>query len=480
MNEFSPIPIATGSIPELPQGSTIAAISTPRGEGGVAVIRISGSDALEVAQRVFKPVSGAVTGMKANTVKYGSIIDQSGAVLDTGLITVFRAPRSYTGEDTAELSCHGGAASIREVLRAVILAGASNAAPGEFTKRAFLNGKLSLTQAEAVIDMITAKSGQALKAARGGLNGALGKKVELICNELLKQSGAIAAWIDYPEEDIEDVETDKLVQELKSISNRLDELLRGFATGKLIKEGIKTVIAGKPNVGKSSLMNLLSGYEKSIVTDIAGTTRDIVEEYVTIDGTLLLLCDTAGIRETSDVVEKIGVTRAEELLKNSDLLLAVFDSSDDFTEEDERLLESASAFNTNCVFLLNKSDASNTSKLREWKDKLSKYNGGGSIIEISAATGEGISELKEAILKAVGIFGLDPESGILANERQYEAAFKAKQEIDLAIASLNDGVTLDAVEVLLEEAVSAMLSLSGKRTTEAVVDEVFSKFCVGK
>lgn len=476
---------------EVQSEAAIAAIATPLGEGGVAVIRISGKEALIVASRVFKLAKGDILSIEANRVRYGEIISNEGKTLDTGLITVFRSPKSYTGEDTAEISCHGGVLSVRGILREILHAGARMAEPGEFTKRAFLNGKLSLTQAEAVSDMITAKSGQALKAARGGINGALAEKLDKISEELLRLSGGVAAWIDYPEEDIEEIERKSLAEGLKTLASRLEILIAGFDTGKLLREGVKTAIVGKPNVGKSSLMNLLSGYEKSIVTSIAGTTRDVVEEQVSIDGVMLRLCDTAGLCETEDTVEKIGIIRAEKLIENADLLLAVFDISSEITQEDERLLKACRVFNTKVIYLLNKSDVvgmDTDSKKREqeWIKAITERNNADgfgkeiSILAMSAINGDGVNELKQAILKTIGLDKIDAESGILANERQFVLAEKAKEEIDEAITAIEVGVTLDAVEVLLEEASTALLTLSGKRVTEAVVDQIFSKFCVGK
>ena len=306
---------------------TIAAIATAQGAGGIGIIRISGCDALEISQKVFKSITGRnISEMKGYTAAYGHIYDGD-ELIDSGVLLVYLAPHSYTGENVAEISCHGGLYVTKRVLRAVLNAGASMAEAGEFTKRAFLNGKIGLTEAEGVMDIISARGEQSSRAALGAMDGALRKKIDSVKESLITSAAHLSAWADYPEDDIPAVSTENLTGELKSSIGILDKLLATYDAGKAIREGIDTVIAGKPNVGKSTLMNLLSGYERSIVTDIPGTTRDVIEDTVMLGDIPLCLSDTAGIRATDDPVESIGVEKARKRVKSAGLVLAVFDSS---------------------------------------------------------------------------------------------------------------------------------------------------------
>ena len=342
---------------------TIAAIATPSAVGGISVIRISGPEALTIAGRVFSTFSGKpLDSLKGYTCAYGQIISggETGEAgenaIDDGVASVFRAPRSYTGEDTIEISCHGGLFVTREVLRAVLRSGARLAEPGEFTKRAFLNGKLSLTQAEAVADLIGAVSEKILRTAKSALSGALYRRIRSITDDLLAVSAHLAAYIDYPEEDVDEL-TEKDVEAIveKSLGD-LNQLLAGFDRGQLIKEGVDTVIVGKPNVGKSTLMNLLSGRARSIVTNIPGTTRDVVEETVNLGDVVLRLADTAGIRDTDNPVEKIGVDIALERLTTASLALVVFDLSEPLSEDDDRIISRLSEETLPAVAIFNKTD----------------------------------------------------------------------------------------------------------------------------
>lgn len=451
---------------------TVAAISTPLAVGGISIVRISGEKAIEIADKVFKSASGEkLCDKKGYTASFGAVYDGE-EQLDASIATVFRAPKSYTGEDVVELSCHGGIFVTKELLRAVIGAGASPAGPGEFTKRAFINGKTTLTQAEAVADMLTAENVQAQNAAREQLGGALFRSIQQSKDKLLKIAGHLSAWVDYPEEDIPDIEENVLLSDLEGIKADFEKLLSTFEKGKIIREGIETVIIGKPNVGKSTLMNLLSGGQKSIVTDIAGTTRDIVNETINTGEVTLRLSDTAGIRETSDKVEQIGVDLAREKLHSANLVIAVFDSSLPFDNEDETLIKET--MGKHSLAVINKSD------LEQRLDKKEILEAFSAVIEISANDENSREILFKAINDQVKEYQLDPTAGILANERQFFAASEAYNAVKDAAEAVKARMTLDAVEVAVETAIEYLLELSGQSVTEEVVNQVFSHFCVGK
>lgn len=453
------------------RGDTIAAVATPLAVGGIAVIRISGESALKIADKVFSPVSGKpLQEKKGYTAAYGTLHSQ-GKVLDDGVALVFRAPKSYTGENAVELSCHGGVYAARAVLRAVLDAGASLAEPGEFTKRAFLNGKLSLSQAEAVADLIEARSAQALDAAHAQADGALTRRIQQLRDLLLNLAGHLSAWVDYPEEDIPQLEEASLEKSLREGLADLDGLLATFDTGRLLREGINTVIAGKPNVGKSTLMNLLAGCPRSIVTEIPGTTRDVVEETVLLDELILRLSDTAGIRFTADPVEKLGVERARSRLETAELILAVFDGSTPLEEEDFELLDLLKG--KPAVAIVNKSDLAQRIQLDVLQSKIET-------VLLSAREGEGLEPLKKAIREKLGMLNLDPAGGLLATERQRSCALSARENLREALAALESGLTLDAVTISLESSLDALRELDGERVTDQVVSQVFSHFCVGK
>ena len=390
--------------------STIAAISTAQGEGGIGVIRVSGDGAIEIADKVFKNINNKkLSDMKGYTAAFGSIVFE-GEKLDEAVALVFRAPHSYTGEDVVELSCHGGMYITKQVLRAVLEAGAVPAEAGEFTKRAFLNGKLDLTEAEAVIDIISAKSRSAARSAICIKEGALRKKITEVKDDLLSLTAHLSAWADYPEEDIAEVSEEDILVTCEKAELTLKRLLDTYDSGQAVKQGIDTVIAGRPNVGKSTLMNLLSGTEKSIVTDIPGTTRDVVEDTVLVGDVILRLSDTAGLRDTDDAVEKIGVDRARKKLSQCGLLLAVFDNSRELDSDDLELIEMSREVPT--VAIINKTDLE--AKLDISKIKYNISN----IVYVSAAKGEGREDIINAVEKIAGTQNLNPSEGILSNERQ--------------------------------------------------------------
>ena len=451
---------------------TIAALSTPLAPGGIGVIRISGDSAIEIADRVIKTTSGKpLSSLKGYCAAHGKAFSGD-ELLDECVALVFRAPRSYTGEDTVEISCHGGVYVTSRVLRAVLGAGARPAEGGEFTKRAFLNGKMDLSEAEAVMSLISARGEGGMKAALTALDGALSKKIDAYCNILVAAAANMAAWVDYPDDEIPDLDLDVLEESLKEVYNGLEALLCRFDAGKAITDGIDTAIVGKPNVGKSALMNMLSGFRRSIVTDIAGTTRDIVEETVRVGRVILNLADTAGIRESDDTVESIGVEMAKGRIEKAGLILAVFDISRGLDESDEEILELCK--NRQVIGIINKTDLPQKADIEKIQNAL------GEVIFISALKGNGEAELSEAIERALGTNKIDTSQAMLTTERQRRSAEKALSSIREALDAVSMGMTMDAINVCIDSAIEDLLELTGKKAREAVVDEVFSRFCVGK
>lgn len=452
--------------------ATIAAISTPQAVGGIGIVRISGPRAREIVQRVFVAKSGKrLEEAKGYQALYGRVYDGD-ELIDEAIALNFIGPASFTGEDVVELSCHGGLYLMRRVLKAVFSAGAVPAGPGEFTRRAFLNGKMGLTEAESVMQLISAQGEQAAKVALSGHDGALEKKIIQIREMLIGTAAHLSAWADYPEDDIPEVNTDVLEGTLVAAKTELERLLRQFDAGRVIREGVHTVIAGRPNVGKSTLMNLLAGCERSIVTEYAGTTRDVVEDTVILGDVPLHLADTAGIHLTDDPVECIGVLRAQEKVKQAQLVLAVFDSSRELNAEDRELV--ALIENVPAIAVVNKSDLPSKIDI-EYIIKYFKH-----IVYISALSGTGLQELKDAVAEVLQTTQLNPAEGILFTERQRDAARRAGECVTEALLAVEHGITLDAVTVSIEGAISALLELTGERATEAVVDSVFHHFCVGK
>ncbi len=451
--------------------STVAAISTPQGEGGISVIRISGDDAINIADKCFFAFSGKpLSALSGYSAAYGQIKTNDGSVIDDGVALLFRAPKSYTGEDTVEISVHGGNAASRAVLRRILECGARLAEGGEFTKRAFLNGKLDLSEAESVIGVITARSDAALKLSRAGKNGTISRRTEELREKLLHTAACFAAYSDFPDEDIPDLEPAQFISLLTECQDELSKMLKNFDAGKIIREGIDCAIVGKPNVGKSTLMNLLSKAEKSIVTDIAGTTRDIVENTVNLGDIILNLADTAGIRDTADKVEKIGVERAVERTRSAGIILAVFDSSSPLSPDDLTLLQEIKGKPS--VVILNKTDLGAILSERDFD--------GFKVVSLSAKSGDGEEELIKAITEMVGLNKLSPDDAVLITERQRECAERALISVNEALNTYQSGVTLDAVGVLVDSAVEALLELTGKRVTNEVAAEVFKRFCIGK
>lgn len=450
---------------------TVAAISTPKGEGGISVIRISGDEAISIADNCFISVSGRrLCDLKAYSAAFGNAVNRGGKAIDEAVALVFRAPKSYTGEDVVEISVHGGIVPARECLKAVFHAGAYPAGAGEFTKRAFLNGKIDLAKAEGIMEIIGARSAAALDIAMSAKEGRISRDIESITEKMLFTASNLAAYSDFPDEDIEGLDSEHFSSMLTECDSALNKLILTFESGQAILSGVPTAIVGKPNVGKSTLMNALSREERSIVTDRAGTTRDIVETTVFAGDVTLILSDTAGIRDTADEVEKIGVDRAIKKLKNSALVLAVFDISAPFDSEDLRIISEIK--NKRCIAVLNKSDLAPAANIEALNGIVT--------VPISAKSGEGIDKLIKQIEKICGTDKLGAEDTVLLNERQYSCAIRAKNAISEAKSALESGVTLDAVTVLIDDALNALLELSGKRAKDDVVEEIFKNFCIGK
>ena len=452
--------------------STIAAISTAQGQGGIGVIRVSGEQAFTIVDKIFKSVSGKkIMDIKGYTALFGHIYNNE-EVLDEAVVLKYVAPKSFTGENVVEISCHGGMYITKEVLNAVIMAGASLAEPGEFTKRAYLNGKMDLTEAESVMDIISAKSKSAARAALFVKDGALFKKSQQVKQLLLDKAAHLSAWADYPEEDIPEVSEDSIMEAIEESISILEKLLSTYDMGQVVKEGIDTVIAGRPNAGKSTLMNLLVGREKSIVTNIAGTTRDVVEDTVLVGNVMLKLSDTAGIRDTDNEIEKIGVQKTFDKINGAGLVIALFDNNEELNSEDIDLINKIK--DMPCIAVINKIDLEDKVDKKYITDNI--YN----VVYISAKQQDNIDELKNMIEKIAGTEDFDPSAGIIANERQRNAIRNAVNSLYEAKESLAMGMTMDAITVSLQETIDYLLELTGEKAGEEIVDSVFHNFCVGK
>lgn len=452
--------------------STIAAIATPNAAGGIGIIRISGEEAINITDKCFKAYSGKkISDMKGYTASYGQIFEENSPV-DEAVVIVYRAPKSYTGENVCEICCHGGLYIMQKVLRIIFSLGAFPASAGEFTKRAYLNGKMDLAQAESVMNIISASGEAALNAARNTLKGNVSKKIGEICSSLISAAAALAAWSDYPDEDIPAVTSGELSITLSKSLNELQKLMERYDSGKAVTEGVNTVICGKPNVGKSTLMNVLSGTARSIVTSVAGTTRDVVEETVRVGDILLRLADTAGIHETADEVESIGVDMAKERIETADLVLAVFDVSRKLDNEDKLLLNLCR--DKRSLGIVNKSDLAPLFSEDDIKEYIPET------VTLSAKNEESLESIKTSLEKILGTEGLDFSQELLAAGRQYDCVKKASECIREALDAISMGLTVDAVNVSIDCAIEQLLTLTGKKASEEIVNEVFSKFCVGK
>ena len=456
--------------------STISAISTAFGKGGIAVIRMSGDDSIDILSKVFKPSGNKnITDFEPNTLVYGDIY-KDGKVIDRGMAVYFKAPKSYTGEDSAEIHCHGGILLSQMVLEATFVAGAHPAGPGEFTQRAFLSGKMGLSQAESVIDLIDAQSESKVLLAASQADGRLSKRVNFIYGQVMSIVSSIYAYIDYPDEDLTDISVEDMKKGLGDVKNALEALKKTYKTGKAVCEGLNTVIVGKPNTGKSSLLNMLLGEERAIVTSIAGTTRDTVEETVSAGRVLLRLCDTAGIREADDEVEEIGVRKALEKLENAELILAVFDGSDVLADEDKNVINQIKQLvGKTIIVVINKADKGKVLSENDFADVTNH------VISISAKDEIGKNELVELIEKIYIDGEIEYSSAcVVTNARQYASVCSALVHVDAALGSLNEGFTQDIAGMELELALSELGNLDGRKVTEDVVHNIFGRFCIGK
>lgn len=461
----------------LTSDDTISAIATAIGEGGIGIIRISGSKAIAIADKLFTSRSGKkVTDFPSHQVMYGNIIDPfTGETIDEVILLVMRAPRSYTCEDVVEIQCHGGPVPLKRILDLTLAQGARLAEPGEFTKRAFLNGRLDLAQAESVIDIIRSKTDTSLKIAVGNLSGRLSEQVRNLRQSILRMLAQLEAAIDYPEEDIEEAAAADVAQLIIEAKSQLTTLLATAQTGRILREGLSTVIIGKPNVGKSSLLNALLREKRAIVTDIPGTTRDIIEEYVNIGGVPLKIIDTAGIRDTADVVEQIGVERAKALVDQADLILLLLDSSTPLSPEDRSVLELLPG--KQAIVLINKSDLPASLEMEE----VEKYTTGRLVLKISVAKEEGLAALEQAIVDMVYAGQVSQTEAAFVNNVRHSAALRiALERLSDAEATIEAGMPSDCIVVDLRAAWEKLGEVTGDTVGDDIIDQIFSQFCIGK
>ncbi|CEA02280.1 tRNA modification GTPase MnmE [Jeotgalicoccus saudimassiliensis] len=457
------------------QFETISSISTPVGEGAIAIVRLSGEDAIEIADRLYKGAK-KLTDTDSHTINYGHIVDpKTGETVEEVMVALMRAPKTYTREDIVEINCHGGIHTVNRVLQLTLNNGARMAEPGEFTKRAFLNGRVDLSQAEAVMDFIRAKTNEASKVANQQVQGRLKTYIEDLRQSILNILAQVEVNIDYPEyDDVEEATTSFLLDEARIVSTNIDKLLKSSSEGRILREGLSTVIVGKPNVGKSSLLNYLIQDNKAIVTDVAGTTRDILEEYVNVNGIPLKLVDTAGIRETDDIVEKIGVERSREALKGAELILYVMNNNDELTPEDLELLETVD--DKKVIGIVNKLDLENKLDINYLEEHFKIP-----LIKTSIIKGEGVDDLENEIQKMFFDGSLSStDSTYVSNNRHINLLEQAKVSIEDAISSAEIDVPVDIIQIDLIKTWELLGEVIGEDVSEQLIDKLFSQFCLGK
>lgn len=455
---------------------TIAAIATAPGEAGIGIVRMSGNQSVHILESIFKNKRGiAVQSLPSRMATYGHIVDPNGNVVDEVLVLIMRGPYSYTTEDVVEIHCHGGIIPVRRIMELVLKNGAVMAEPGEFTKRAFLNGRIDLTQAEAVIDVITSKTENSLNAALNQLEGDLSKEIHIVMDELVSMLAHIEASIDFPEHDIEEVTQENILNEALRARARVSELSSSFDEGKIVRDGLNTAIVGRPNVGKSSLLNVLVKENRAIVTDIPGTTRDIIEEYLNIGGVLVKLVDTAGIRETEDVVEKIGVERTKAAIETADVVLFVVDASSEPTQEDHDILDIIK--DKKVIVAANKVDIGINDNINRILDAFGQNN----IIHMSVKQRIGIDKLEDKIKELVyhGQAAIQ-KNKMVTNIRHKDLLDKALESMDRVIEAIHSGIPVDLLAVDIKDAWRRLGQITGDVVEEDIIKEVFSKFCIGK
>lgn len=457
---------------------TIAAISTPMGEGAIAIVRLSGDEAVQIADRIFRSPNGKrLIEEKTHTIHYGHLVDpKTTETVEEVMMSLMKAPKTFTREDVVEINCHGGLVAVNRVLALVLKEGARLAEPGEFTKRAFLNGRIDLSQSEAVMDLIRAKTDRAMNVALGQMEGKLSRLVEELRQALIETLAQVEVNIDYPEyDDVEEMTIPIMKKNCSWVQSEIEKLLQTSAQGKILREGLSTVIIGRPNVGKSSLLNSLVQENKAIVTDVAGTTRDIIEEYVNVRGVPLRLVDTAGIRETEDIVERIGVERSRQVLKEADLILFVLNYGEELTEEDRRLFEAVEGMDT--IIVVNKTDLPAKIDLEEVK----AIAGDREIVTTSLLQEEGVIELEEAIANLFFAGSIESEDmTYVSNARHIALLHQAKDLIEDALMAADAGVPVDMIQIDVTRSWEVLGEIVGDTVQESLINQLFSQFCLGK